>query len=131
MKILHVKEQLFHEIDMLIATAKDNINRYKVDDRKDEAIFEQIKINVYEIFRKMFQVSEKKALQELASVQQEVCFKTTYINYFEIIPSNWFESLEEAKANNDYEVVHIEEMKIKTMTEIKTLFEDLWEADYE
>lgn len=131
MKVKAVKEKLFHELTLMENQTKENIERLKSEDRSDEAVFERVKLNIYDIYRKMFEASQMKVQNQADDKQVETLFKAAFLHYFEVIPKNWFESLEEAKANDDFEKVHIEEVKIKTMEQIKTLFESLWEATYE
>ncbi|PAT01913.1 hypothetical protein CI105_03380 [Candidatus Izimaplasma bacterium ZiA1] len=88
------------------------------DSKYDESKFEKIKENVIDIYLRMINVTIKQSNQNVDK------FIELYPKFFEKIPKNWKTSLDEAKKNNDFENVFIEEIKIETMEKIKRVFEN-------
>jgi hypothetical protein len=58
---------------------KSNITTFEQDFREDEANLEQIKLNVYDIFLKMFTISMNKS-------SSKEHLKTMYLTYHKNIP---------------------------------------------
>lgn len=86
------------------------------DDRADEAVFEKIKANVYDIFSTILSVGMKTGKGDLNVVK---CF---FLEKMEQIPANWRESYEKAKEQDDAEKMQIETIKLETMENIKEKF---------
>lgn len=91
------------------------------DDRADEAVFERIKANVYDIFSTILSVGVKAGKGDLNEVKRFFLAKT------EQIPANWRESYEKAKEQDDAEKMQIEAIKLETIKRIKEKFELLVE----
>ena len=110
------KEQIFlAAIEKLDNNAKDSYEVLYQENKYDEAKFEKIKRNVYQIYIKMFRIS----------MRSDNVIKT-FEGYLEKIPQNWKESLEEAKVINDFETEHIEMVKLETKDEIKDIFKKVY-----
>ena len=75
------------------------------DSRMDEARFEQIRSNVYGIFRSV--------IQTLGNHPEQLAKK------LEEIPQVWEASLQQAEAHDDAEKAHIERIKLETARSIK------------
>ncbi len=86
----------------------------KHEQKLDEANFEKIKRNVYQIFMKMFRLSQKENAQK------------PFDHYLKTIPTNWEISLEEAKINGDFETEHIENIKLETRDMIKDIYHKVY-----
>lgn len=91
------------------------------DDRTDEATFEKVKANVYDIFRTILSVAIKNSKGDSDAVRLFFVEKT------EQIPSNWVDSYEKAKQYNDVVKMSVEQIKLDTISEIKEYFEKVWE----
>ncbi len=91
------------------------------DDRTDEATFQKIKANVYDIFRTILSVAQKNGNSSPEAVKHFFLVKT------EQIPSNWNAAYEMAKQHNDTEKMLIEKLKLDTVHEIRNQFLTLWE----
>lgn len=110
------KEQIFlASLEKLDTTAKNNYELLKQENKFDEANFEKIKRNVYQIYIKMFRISMRSDNLE-----------KTFTGYLQNIPQNWKKSLEEAKINNDFETEHIEIVKLETINEIEDMFKVMY-----
>lgn len=91
----------------------------------DDAMFAKIELNIVEIFEKMFQISEKKALLDQATPIESL--KNTYIEFFENIPSSWYVQLEKSKKFGNTEEAHKETLKINQANAMKSKFLDMLE----
>ena len=85
------------------------------DGRTDEANFEKIRANVYDIFRTVY-TAGKRAEKEADSV------KAYFLARMEQIPQNWAAALEKAKLHGDARTVQIETIKLETANEIRSVF---------
>lgn len=93
------------------------------DDRMDEATFEKIKANVYDIFRTILSVAAKTAKNDPEKLKQSFTLKA------EQIPSNWRIAHEKAKQHEDVVKMKIEQIKLDTIDEIKDTFIQIWEEE--
>lgn len=91
------------------------------DERRDEAELEKVRANVYDIFCTVLSAGVKACKgedDEVRSFFEQKC---------EQIPSNWLASYEKARQHNDGVKMHIEQIKLDTVGEIKENFAKLWE----
>ncbi len=93
------------------------------DDRTDEAVFEKIKANVYDIFRTVFSAAVKSSKGDPEEVERFFMLKA------EQIPSNWVIAYNNAKQYDDAAKMRIEQIKLDTVGEIKKMFETVWEGE--
>ena len=98
--------------------AKETETSLIVQERKDEANFEKIRYNIYEVFVTMLNVTKKSA-------KDQDSFCESYLKKFDTIPASWRERLELARKHQDVETVVIEETKLKAVAELRNLFENL------
>ena len=91
------------------------------DDRADEAVFEKIRANVYDIFRTILSVAVKTCKGEEEAVRR------FFLQRAEQIPAGWAASYEKAKEHNDPVKMQIEQIKLNAIGEIKQAFADVWE----
>lgn len=94
----------------------------QADDRMDEAVFEKVKLNVYDIFRTILSVSIKSCENNPEKVEHFFMLKT------EQIPVNWITAYEKAEQNHDIIKMQIEKIKLDTIGEIKEKFRSIWEG---
>ena len=90
------------------------------DAREDEANFEKIRANVYDIFRTVYTAGKR-------AKKDDTLVKEFFLARMEQIPQNWVTALEKAKQHNDVRAVQIETIKCNTADEIKAVFKKLWE----
>lgn len=93
------------------------------DDRSDEANFEKIRCNVYDIFKTVLSVAVKTKGDDEAAVRFFFAQKLT------AVPSAWQSALDTAKANNNAAAIHIESLKLSAAYEIRCTFEEIWEEE--
>lgn len=131
MKLENVKELLFDFIDKNIEKTNESVQKLNEEDKKDEANLEKVKLNVYDIFKTMYGASEKKIYNPSNKSSDDKKleeFKLAYLAFFDKIPANWIISLEKAKKHEDFEKIHIEEIKLAAMEEVRSNFLRLWEG---
>ena len=92
------------------------------DDRGDEAVFEKVRANVYDIFRTILSV----AVKTCDGVEEAV--RRFFLQRAEQIPSGWAASYEKAKQHDDPVKMQIEQIKLDTVGEIKEYFVRVWEG---
>ena len=92
------------------------------DERTDEATFEKVKANVYDIFRTIFSVAVKTSKGEPDAVRR------FFVQKIEQIPSSWVTAYDKAKQHNDTDKMCLEEIKLDTIGEIKENFAKTWEG---
>lgn len=86
-------------------------------DRKDEANFAKIRINICDICKTVYGVAVKKSSGE--------ALKEEYINLMTKISESWRVSLAKAKEHDDVQKVVIEEIKLEMLSQIFVKFEEL------
>lgn len=92
------------------------------DERPDEATFEKVKANVYDIFRTILSVAVKTSKGEPDAVRRFFVQKT------EQIPSSWVTAYDKAKQHNDTVKMRLEQIKLDTIGEIRENFAKTWEG---
>jgi hypothetical protein len=100
------------------------VNHLQKDNREDEAVFEKIRLNVYNIFLSCLQVSiTKLAKGRTADDSNNLTqLKTEYLSCLERISKPWKEKLSFAENHEITEEKIIETIKLETASTIKTLF---------
>lgn len=109
--------------DRQIASCQTRSQAMAADSRQDEADFEKITSNIYEIFRTMLSV----AVSTHRDSADDVC--RFFLEKLEHIPSNWSVALEKAKSHDDVEKAHIESLKLSTVEDIRKNFNEIWEEN--
>lgn len=91
------------------------------DDRADEATFEKIRANVYDIFRAVLSVAARTCGEKDAAGR-------FFRQRMESIPSGWAASWEKARQHDDAVRLRQEQVKLDTVGEIRRHFEEVWEG---
>ena len=92
------------------------------DGRADEAIFEKVKANIYDVFRTVLSVAVKTGNGNPDAVQ------TFFVQRAEQIPAGWAAALEKAKAHHDIARIQTEQIKLDTRSEIRKEFDRIREG---
>lgn len=92
------------------------------DDRSDESDFEKIKANIYDIFRTVFTASLKTNNNDGDAAKRFFLLK------LEEIPANWKAAYDRAEQHDDPRKMQTESIKLEAAQEIRTAFEQIWEA---
>lgn len=117
-----LKEKYLNYIDERVAEHNSLNEKYKADNRKDEADIEKIKVNIYEIFKALF-LSDIRQLEgrEIAD-PDDISIYGGFLLRFDTIPVNWKKSLEKAIEFGDTTKQIIEEHKLEVAKELKDVF---------
>ena len=91
---------------------KENASALTADDRCDEAVFEKIRANVYEIFASVLTAAQRTA--DPASF-----FRAR----LEDIPASWETALEKARSHGDEKRAHTETVKLDVVRAIREKLE--------
>ena len=102
-----------------IAQSKAREQALAVDERQDEAGFEKVRGNVFDIFATVFSAARKACREESAMVD---FFREKLMR----IPQNWQDSLEKARAHDETEKAHLETIKLEAAARIRTKFAEIW-----
>lgn len=118
-----LKGEYLKEITVLIDGWKENASRLKKQESMDEAILENIKVNVAEIFYKMFIVSYNKSCKNVLAEEEELKnLHDAYLAFFDKIPAPWKVKAEKDKQHNMMEEFYKEQIKLETADKVKDLF---------
>lgn len=83
------------------------------DDRRDEAVFEKIRGNVYEIFAAV-----------LTTARKQPAPMDFFRRQLAAIPANWEAALEKARAHGDEAKAHTELLKLEAVRAIRERLEE-------
>ena len=109
--------------DKQISLCKQCNKNLLTDERMDEANFEKVKANIYDIFRTIFSVAVKNSKGDFEAI------KRFFILKIEQIPSNWVIAYNTAKQHDDTVKMQIEQIKLDTVSEIRQMFITIWEEE--
>ena len=93
------------------------------EERGDEADFEKVKANIYDIFRTIFSAGIKSCKDDSEAVKRFFMLK------IQQIPTSWTEAYNKAKQHNDGVKMRIEQIKLDTAGEIRETFAEIWEEE--
>ncbi len=113
-------EKLTAYFDAQIAHCAEQEKRLIADARKDEAIFEKIRANVYHIFRTIFGVAVDTRGENAEAVRD------FFLKQVEHIPTSWHTTYETAKQHDDVAKMQIETTKLAVVQEITAKFTEIW-----
>lgn len=94
------------------ALCKERAAALTTDDRRDEAVFEKIRANVFDIFIAVGNTAQKQP-EPMDFFRRQLT----------AIPSNWETVLDKARAHGDEERVHTESVKLETVRSIRAQME--------
>lgn len=114
-------QQMNQYLENQITLCNQKAKNLLADDRTDEANFQKIKANVYDIFKTVLSVAQKNGNDNPDLV------KNFFLKKTEQILSNWNAAYELAKHHDDTEKMLIEKLKLDTIHEIRNQFLTLWE----
>lgn len=100
-----------------IGDCKQRAIKLSKDGRTEESVFENIRINIYEIFKTVFSAAEKNCGKNESALQN------FFLQKLEQIPENWKASYERAEKHGDSEKAYIERIKLETAQEVREIFE--------
>ncbi len=124
-----LKEEYLKQVTTLINEWKDNSIELRNEGANDEAVLENIKVNVGDIFYKMFNISYNNSCKKVEPAEVELKkLYTSYLAFFDKIPAPWKEKLKKDKEYNMMEEYYKEQLKLETADKIKNLFIEYYET---
>ena len=106
-----------------IAGCNERQRELQKENCNDEANFEKIKANVYDIFKTVLSVGMKQHGEDSSKAQEFL------IKKLEQISSDWASSYEKAKQNDDSKKMCIEKIKMNTAQDIRENILHIWEEN--
>lgn len=88
------------------------------DERKDEAVFEKIKANVYDIFKTVFSVAVNNNKSEEEA-------KEFFLLRMQQISTSWADACKKAEEHQDTQKAHVEQIKLAAAQEIEEKFKEI------
>lgn len=108
--------------DTQIAACARRNRELVADGRADEAVFEKVTSNIYDIFRTVLSVAAKTCADDPEALN------TFFRLRLARIPADWSAAYEKAAAHGDTEKMHVERLKLDTVAQIEAKFTELWEG---
>jgi len=102
-----------------IAAREEREKALLADGRRDEANFEKVRANIYDVFRTILAVAEK-------TQGDETGVRAFFLQKLEQIPMGWKAAYEAAKAHEDAAKMRVEEIKLEAVAEIEACFDQAW-----
>lgn len=127
---IKLKEEYLKEINRLEEQCKVEAVRLNAEEARDEAILENIKLNIIDIFTKMFNISFNKACKGGDEEEQLINLKKEYMHFFEKIPAPWRVKMAKDEEHNMMEEYYKEKLKLEMVETMKSLFIDYYEKYY-
>lgn len=106
-------DYLERKITELKAKAEELEKNY----RQDDAVFDRIRINVYDVCKTVYGVFEK--------VKPEESLYGEYVKKLDEFEKTWTESLEKAKKFGDAKKIAVEEAKLFALADIREKFTEI------
>ena len=117
-----MKNQINTYFDERIAACQAAAAALNADNRADEAVFEKIRMNVFDIFRTVYNAGEKVSGGDPEN-------QLNFLRHrLEEIPASWRTSLEMAQSHDNSEKAHIEQLKLNVVDEIRQKMPEWSEA---
>lgn len=109
--------QFIHYINDTIEQLQKEEQELIQSDRKDEANFVRIKMNICDICKTIYNVTEKRTTPN--NLREE------YLKQLTRLPENWKISLEKAREHGKVEKIVVEETKLEMLNQILDVFEKI------
>ncbi len=114
-------QKMRNALNEMMQACEKKRTAFMEDQRTDEAVFEKVEANVYEIFRTVLEVGTKVCGEEEGAV------KAFLLTKLDEIPGNWEKAYELAKQHDDAQKMKIEGVKLDAAKQIRTTIEQIWE----
>lgn len=105
-----------------IAQCEQRNRALLADERMDEAVFEKVKANIYDVFRTVFAVAVKTGGDDPDAARRFFDQKA------EQIPASWAMARDQARQHQDTVKMRVEQIKLDTAEEVRQSFARIWEA---
>lgn len=112
-------ETFINYLDQRTSSIQEDVLRLIADDRRDEANFEKIRANIFQIVKTMLQASARISQEE----SERVGFLETKLALFQ---ETWEEYLRKAKEHGDDLKIVQEQTRLEALAEIQDTFQKTW-----
>lgn len=106
-------------LDQRTTSVQEDILRLTADDRRDEANFEKIRANIFQIVKSMLQASARMSQEE----SERVGFLESKLALFQ---ETWEGYLRKAKEHGDDLKIVQEQTRLEALAEIQDVFRKTW-----
>lgn len=106
-----------------VASCARRKEKLLAEERPDEAVFEQVRGNIYDIFRSVLSVAAEKYRDDAQAGREFFRLK------LEQIPSGWQASYEKAREHDDTVKMQLESIKLAAARDIRENFMRIWEGE--
>ncbi|MCI9650298.1 hypothetical protein [Acetatifactor aquisgranensis] len=106
-------------LDQRTSSVQEDTLRLIADNRRDEANFEKIRTNIFQIVKTIFQASVRVSQEE----SERVRFLDTKLTLFQ---ETWESYLTEAKEHGDDLKIVQEQTRLEALAEIRDTFQKIW-----
>lgn len=106
-------------LDQRTSSVQEDTLRLIADNRRDEANFEKIRTNIFQIVKTIFQASVRVSQEE----SERVRFLDTKLTLFQ---ETWESYLPEAKEHGDDLKIVQEQTRLEALAEIRDTFQKIW-----
>ncbi len=112
-------ETFINYLDQRISSIQEDTLRLIADDRRDEANFEKIRANIFQIVKTMLQASARISQEE----SERVGFLEAKLALFQ---ETWEGYLRKAKEHRDDLKIVQEQTRLEALAEIRDTFQKIW-----
>lgn len=103
-----------------IAGCTAAVSALQADHRADEAVFQKIRLNVFDIFRTVTEAGCKVCGEDSEKLRELL------LERLEQIPANWKKAHDAAVQHGNSEKAHIEQLKLDAAAAIRAEIERIW-----
>lgn len=114
-----IKEDFVKFLDERTSAVYKDVNRLTEDNRKDEANFEKIRANIYQVLKTIFLASMRTSGEEWEQIRY-------FGGRLDVMEETWRGSLAKASEHNDTVRVIQEQVKLEVMDEVRKTFKEMW-----
>lgn len=116
-------EEFTNYLDQRTSSIQENALRLMADNRRDEADFEKIRANIFQIVKQVAKAIFKNSAQASQEESQRVsCLESRLILFQE----TWESFLKKAEEHGDDLKIVKEETKLEALAEIREAFQKIW-----
>lgn len=112
-------ETFINYLDQRTSSIQEDVLRLIADDRRDEANFEKIRANIFQIVKTILQASARISQEE----SERVGFLETKLALFQ---ETWEGYLRKAKEHGDDLKIVQEQTRLEALAEIRDTFQKIW-----
>ena len=105
-----------------IAACEEKGRELNADDRGDEAVFEKVRANIYDVMRTWLSVAVRIHPGNADAV------KDFFIQRADQIPAAWAAAYDKAKEHEDAARMQTEQVKLDVVREVRARFDEIWEG---